>query len=171
MRLSDEIKLSMVKFALMFAVALLLGSTATYIGLQAREVIKRDAERQNWHRMALATEIGKWALNINTGVLSWDEPCFTLYDTDKTQWKGTYDSFLIQVDERDREWVNLMCQRTMKNEGYYRAVFKLSNGRYIRAYGSVFYNQKEKIFAGICIPASADEYIGKPFVSQNVSTR
>ncbi|MES2390532.1 MAG: hypothetical protein V4555_02745 [Acidobacteriota bacterium] len=51
----------------------------------------------------------------------------------------------------------------------HRAVFKLINGKYIRAYGSVFFHKDQKMFCGVCIPASIEEYIGRPFLTQNIS--
>jgi PAS domain-containing protein len=150
-------------------VALLLGVSASYITLQLREGWKREDDRQNWHRVALATEIGSWRLNLDKNELSWDDACFKLYKTDKNMWSGDYDSFLIQVHERDRDWVDAVCRKTIKENGYYRAVFRLANGDYIRAYGSVVHIGKEKWFAGVCIPATPEEYIGRPFVTQHVS--
>jgi hypothetical protein len=119
-------------------------------------------EDVQWNKTLTAAKVGRWSLDVEANVLMWDDVMFDIFGVDKETWLPTYEGFSNTLDSNDVGWVNTIVLHTLESKTSYRAVFKLKNGLYVRAYGKVINSNGKIIFAGICIPATSAEYTGKP---------
>ena len=123
----------------------------------------RSVENEKWNQMLLAADVGQWRWNVTRDELKWDDAIKRIYGIEDKAFVPSYSTFADQLDPADLGWVNQVVQKTLNEKGSYRAVFKLKNGRFIRAYGKVITKQNgDVIFSGVCMPADASEYTGKP---------
>jgi PAS domain-containing protein len=153
---------------LILCVALVVGMIVALFNQRAAEVEARHVESSKWDQMLLATDVGLWRWNVTKDELHWDEAIKKIYGIDDKAFVPSYTTFASQVAPEDIGWVNQVVQKTLNEKSSYRAVFRLKNGRYIRAYGKVITRPDGTvIFAGVCLPADASEYTGKPIAMLN----
>jgi PAS domain-containing protein len=118
------------------------------------------------HDMALeAAGAGVWWWEIEADRLVWDERMHKIFGRRAEDgWTPTYEGFNACVHPEDREWLNKLISQCIARGSYYRAVFRIvrpdETVAYVRAYGQIFAAGALRIFAGVNIEVSADEYDG-----------
>jgi hypothetical protein len=155
--------LSWINFGLGIAIASIIVLLAVLFRHQTATLELKATENEKWNQMLLAADVGQWRWNVTKDELHWDDAIMRIYGIEDKAFVPSYSTFAAQLDPADLGWVNEIVQKTLHEKGSYRAVFKLKNGRFIRAYGKVITKPDgDVIFAGVCMPADASEYTGKP---------
>ena len=155
--------ISWINLALGVCFIMLVSMTALLFHQRDITQSAKTVEAEKWDQMLLATDVGLWRWNVTKDELHWDEAIRKIYGIEDKDFILTYATFAAQLDPADLGWVNEVVQKTLHDRTSYRAVFRLKNGRYIRAYGKVITKPDGTIiFAGVCLPADASEYTGKP---------
>ena len=155
--------LSLINLALVFCIVLIIGMVVVLFNQHTTSIEAKATESEKWNQMLLSTDVGQWRWNVTKDELHWDDAIKKIYGINDEAFVPSYSTFANQLDPADVGWVNEVVQKTLHEKGSYRAVFRLKNGKYIRAYGKVITRPDGTvIFAGVCMPADASEYTGKP---------
>jgi diguanylate cyclase (GGDEF)-like protein/PAS domain S-box-containing protein len=99
-------------------------------------------------RRLIATNSGRvaiWEVDLLTGVLIWDENCFSLYKIQKETFAGTFEAWAKSIHPQDVETVTTSFQKAVAGIGKYDLTFRIlwpdGETRYIEAHGTVLRNQ------------------------------
>ncbi|MCE9518162.1 MAG: hypothetical protein K8R87_01125 [Verrucomicrobia bacterium] len=133
----------------------------TRMGIASSVVVKEMLE---------ATDIGTWQWEIDSDKLVWDAAQKKLFGVEE-DFIPTYKEFIKCVDDNDVEWVNAAVAAAVRNQSSYYATFKLRTGKYIFAYGRIYFVDGKPIMGGICLPGRKGAYTDKPYVSYNPFTQ
>jgi PAS domain S-box-containing protein len=79
--------------------------------LQASEARLRNAQR--------VAQLGFWDCNLDTGELYWSEEIYRMFGVTADSFDGTYDAFLNAVHPEDREFVNQVVDRSIRESSKY----------------------------------------------------
>jgi len=120
---------------------------------------------------AMAIEVAKvgvWWWEVSQDRLVWDTRMYELFGADEASWQPDYmNGFLSFVHPEDREWMEALIDRCLKEKASYQAVFRVVQPHtekvvFVRSYGRVFTNNGALTFAGVCVKAGPNEYTGGP---------
>jgi PAS domain S-box-containing protein len=88
-----------------------------------------------------AGNFGVWDRDVQKNKLIWDERMFELYGLHKSEFGGSYESWLKFLHPEDKEHCHADIQKALAGEGEYNTEFRiithLGSVKYIKAYGYV----------------------------------
>ena len=123
------------------------------LGIELRQIrVERYDREQYWAEILRSNEVGRWSWT-DGGKLVWDQGMHDLFRVSRTQFDGTIDGFLACVCEADRDEVRARCMESAESGVPYDLVYRLTDGRRIRARGRVVVVGGVRSLAGICTPA------------------
>ncbi len=109
-----------------------------------KEAVSKEALVQLSNKLLLATKsagMGVWDWNLVTGILSWDEGMYQLYDLSEPEMGSIYNGWLERLHPEDKHRVNEEMQLALSGEKQYdtefRIVWKDLSVHYIKANGIV----------------------------------
>ena len=107
-----------------------------------------DALRINEERIKIAAYSGKvaiWEVNLETGKLTWDDMCFTLYKMTRENFGGTFEEWAEHLHPDDLDRVVSAFQKSAGGDGDYDIDFRIiwpdGEVRYIQARGQLVKDQ------------------------------
>jgi PAS domain S-box-containing protein len=106
------------------------------------EINQRKEAEQKLKSALAAANMGMWNWDMLTNRIEWTESVYTLFDTDRDQFDGSYESFLEQIHPADRELVAKGIQQSLA-EGIplvneYRIILADGQIRWIGGQGNVY---------------------------------
>lgn len=111
----------------------------------AKEVIRLTEElKRNLNETQSITKLGNWHLDLRSGVLTWSDEIYRLFEIDPEFHNPTYEGFLNAIHPEDRELVNQVYSDSLSQKTIYNYVHRLlmADGRvkYVREQGRHSYD-------------------------------
>jgi PAS domain S-box-containing protein len=85
--------------------------------LRRTEKLFREAQR--------IANIGNWEMNLQTNSLYWSDEVFRIFEIDPQQFEATYEGFLSAVHPDDRDMVDALYQKHLRDRIPYNIVHRL----------------------------------------------
>ncbi len=90
---------------------------------RAERTLQASQERlQEAQRLA---HLGNWELDLQTGVLSWSEEIFRIFEIDPARFGASYEAFLAAIHPGDRAAVDAAYQRSLETRAPYEITHRL----------------------------------------------
>lgn len=119
-------------------------SLAQYMTSELRESEERLKEAQ---RMS---HIGSWVLDIPSGMLTWSDEIYRIFEIDPASLGATYEAFLNVIHPEDRSLVNRAYEESIETRMPYSIEHRLlfSDGRikYVQEKGATLYDSQGRAF-------------------------
>ena len=85
-------------------------------------LVSSEARLKEAQRLA---EIGSWDLDLATGVLTWSDEIYRMFEVDRLSFPASYEAFLQTVHPEDRVLVDTTYRRSVENRTPYELTHRL----------------------------------------------
>ncbi len=120
-----------------------------YVDLREQKEIEHAYQitERNLKEAQRIAKIGSWELNNETGIITWSDEVYRIFESDKETFGGTYEEFLNLVHPEDREKVDQTFLNSIKEKKNYKITHRLllenHQIKYVQEQGEHFFKNEE----------------------------